>query len=167
MLLPISDRGVGRRITLTGETDNRENHFAVSRWSTTKAPLSLIIMEFAIQCRLKGIDLHLVLIPRGQNVEADELSNGVVHRFKMENRVECNIQKLEFVVLNEMLDFAQELYIEADARTARRKQAAADGQDRNAPAIKSLDDLPMIGRETTERRQKRLKHTRLKTTDPW
>ena len=79
--------------------------------------------------------------PEGTNVEADELSNGVVHRFKMENRVECNIQKLEFVVLNEMLDFPQELYSEADARKAKRKQAATDGQDRNAPAIKSLDDL--------------------------
>ena len=73
MLLPIGDKETGRRVTLTGETDSG-NHFEVSRWSTTKAPLSLIMMELAIQCRFKGIDLHLEWIPRGQNIEADELS---------------------------------------------------------------------------------------------
>lgn len=44
MLLPIADKKIGRRVTLTGKTDNRGNHVAVSRWSTTKAPPSLIMM---------------------------------------------------------------------------------------------------------------------------
>ena len=64
MLLPIGDKKIGRRVTLTGETDNRGNHFAVSRCSTTKALLSFITMELDIQCQLKGFDLHLAWIPR-------------------------------------------------------------------------------------------------------
>ena len=118
MLLPIGDKKIGRRVTLIGETDNRGNHFAVSRWSTTKAPPSLTMIELAIQCRLKGIDLHLAWIPRGQNIDAEELSNGIIHWFKKENKIECNIKDLEFVVLNEMLNYSQELYSEADARNA-------------------------------------------------
>ena len=75
-----------------------------------------MMMELVIQCRLKGIDLHLAWIPRGQHIEAEESSNGITHRFKKENKIECNIKDLGFVVLNEMLDYSQELYSEADAR---------------------------------------------------
>ena len=42
MLLPLGSGNAGKQRLLTGETDNRGNSFAVGRWSTTKAQLSMM-----------------------------------------------------------------------------------------------------------------------------
>ena len=171
MKLPVARTTMGRQIALTAETDNMGNSFAVGRWSTTKAPLSMIMMELAVQCRRRGLDLHLAWIPRLQNMEADELSNGVTHRFCPENEVRFKIEELDFILLPEMLEYSEELYSDADARKARRKawQTHTDGTREVPPAKrKSLDDVPMRGRLTSgAAKAKRAKETRLRARDPW
>jgi hypothetical protein len=164
MLLPLGSGNEGKRLVLTGETDNRGNSFAVARWSTTKAPLSMILMELAVQCRKRGIVLHLAWLPRLQNIEADELSNGVTHQFDPRLRINCKVEELEFEILNELLEYSEELYSDAAARKGKRKLDICPVSNTGT----NMDSLPTHGRQTAEgNKLKRLKETRLKITNPW
>ena len=44
-------------------------------------------------------------IPRWENEKADALTNGECHHFRAEHRIRVDLEKLEFIVLNEL--FAQ------------------------------------------------------------
>ena len=97
----------GRRdatLVLGGSTDNQGNAFAVSKMLTTRFPLNAVLMEVAAQCLARGIRLHLSWTPRGQNVEADELSNGLWHRFAPGKRVAVDLETLGFLVLPRLLE---------------------------------------------------------------
>ena len=63
-------------LQITGLTDNRGNVFALSRLMSSKFPLVLILSEFASQLRTRRLGMSLRWIPRGQNEEADALTNG-------------------------------------------------------------------------------------------
>ena len=66
-------------------TDNQGNSRVVARLLTTKFPLNAFLMELAVQLQRSNADLELYWLPRLQNIEADELTNGIYHRF-----AECN-----------------------------------------------------------------------------
>ena len=54
------------------------------------------LMETAHRLASRGTDLRLSWAPRGQNVEADELSNGITRRFdpRLQVGVECRLDDL-------------------------------------------------------------------------
>jgi hypothetical protein len=66
---------------------------------TTKFPLSVVPMELAVQWQARGLHLRLRGVPRDQGTEADELSNGITWRCKLENEVAVGTATLGFRVL--------------------------------------------------------------------
>ena len=90
-------------------------------------------------------ELALEWVPREQNTEADELSNGDAKRFDPRLRIEINLDTLPFVLLPEMLDKGELLY--QYVAEAKRKRAE--------------DQEPM------EKGPKRRPETRLRNTHPW
>ena len=59
----------------TGATDNQGNSFVVSKFMSTKFPLTLLLMELAEQLRSRGLELHLTWLPREMNQPPDDLSS--------------------------------------------------------------------------------------------
>ena len=57
-------------------TDNLGNTAVASKLLTTKFPLCVFLMELAVQLQTQGAELHLHWLPRLQNAEADQLTNG-------------------------------------------------------------------------------------------
>ena len=69
---------------------------------------------------------------------------------RQKNRIDCNVDKWECMLLNEMFDSSQVLYSEADARKWKRVLEAAKDDATSGPARSSLDDLPKMGRSIAE-----------------
>ena len=140
------------RLQLTAGTDNLGNAYALTRWSTTRFPLGLIMMELAVEARLKNLSLELVWVPRDQNVPADDLSNGLFHKFDIKNRIDVDVAGMHFHVLNDLLEAADELFMDVESRKQLSKKTAT---------LRSKDEVQAT------KMAKRLKTTRLKATNPW
>jgi hypothetical protein len=97
-------------LTLGGSTDNLGNKFVVSKLQTTKYPLVCVLMEIAALMHQAGESLDLQWVPRLQNIEADQLTNGDFRGFDPANRVRVDISKHRWVVLNSMLQQGRALY---------------------------------------------------------
>ena len=64
------------RARCSAGTDNLGNTAVASKLLTTKFPLCIFLMELVVQLQAQGAELHLHWLPRLQNVEADQLTNG-------------------------------------------------------------------------------------------
>ena len=82
---------------------------------TTKFPLTVILMEIAVQAELRGVRLHLFWIPRDQNQEADGLTNFNTAPFEENLRV---FPVFDFGILEEFMSAGEQLYDEMEARRA-------------------------------------------------
>ncbi len=118
---------------------------------STKFPLAVILMEIAVVCHRKGIELHLYWLPREQNIEADALSNQDCHLFKPEN--EIKVDNLKFWCMDELIAEGEKLYLTIEDLKKRQAKMATAKEPNNS--------------KDTPRKAKRLKATRLKTTNPW
>ena len=112
---------------------------------TTKFPLCAILMELAATVQGAESELSLDWVPRDQNTEADELSNGDFKRFDPRLRVDLDLEKLPFVLLPEMLSKGERLYQYIELSKRKRAEEGT----------------------ALERRPKRKPETRLRTTHPW
>ena len=115
----------GGAVQLTGLTDNAGNVSALSRLMSSKFPLVVILTELAAQMRQRRLELDLAWIPRNQNEEADALTNGKFETFDANLRVNINLEKVKFLVLNKMMAVADDLYEQVRTRrstTARTPQ---------------------------------------------
>ncbi|CAE8650998.1 unnamed protein product [Polarella glacialis] len=97
-------------LTLGGSTDNLGNKFVVAKLQTTKYPLVCVLMEIAAMLHQAGEGLDLQWVPRLQNIEADQLTNGDFRGFDPAVRVRVNIATQPWVVLNSMLKQGRALY---------------------------------------------------------
>ena len=70
---------------------------------TTKFPLCAAVMQLASTLTEKKQKLRLNWAPRDQNYEADELSNGITHRFSARNEVKVEPILRQLKVFNKML----------------------------------------------------------------
>ena len=101
--------------------------------------------ELAEQMRAKHLDLELCWTPRDQNEEADDLTNGRFGRFDLKRRIEVQLEKLQWIVLPEMLALSEHLYKEVQEAKLSKKEAR-----------------PPTGKGPEERKQKTLKERQ-----PW
>ena len=85
-------------------------------------------------------------MPRLQNEEADALTNSVFHHFRKENRIEVDLGKLGFLVMDELF---------AEGENHLTELAELKEQTRKAKALKA------------EKRVKRLAGDALRDRDPW
>eukprot|EP00435_Cladocopium_sp_Y103_P058340 s2357_g20.t1 len=73
---------------IRGKTDNQSNTFALTKWMSTKFPLTILIMELSESLRLGRCNLSLDWIPRDLNQLADDLTNEQFEKFQAEARVQ-------------------------------------------------------------------------------
>ena len=89
---------------------------------TTKFPLCAAMMQLSSTLAERRQKLKLSWTPREQNYEADELSNGIVHRFAKEKeiKVEKILEKLD--VFNEMVREGRKMYDDLKEIKEQEKQ---------------------------------------------
>ena len=84
-------------------------------------------MELALQLQRHNSCLDLAWLPREQNIEADELSNGVTRSFDMKNEIPVNIADLEFIVLPELMAEGKHFYGDLLKKKEAKKRGALAG----------------------------------------
>ena len=128
-------------------TDNQGNSFLLDKLLTTKYPLGVVLMELAVQLGTRNATLRADWIPRLQNEEADALTNSDFSHFDPAKRIEVDLEKLKFVVLNDLFSVG-DAYVE-ELNTIKALEQERKAQSSGAP-------LP-----------KRKKSEALREKDPW
>ena len=91
------------RLALTAYTDNQTNSYVLDRIMSTAFPASVVLMELALQLQDRQLDLDLQWIPKDQNVEADALTNEEFEMFSPENRLDAQMDELQFKILRTLM----------------------------------------------------------------
>ena len=114
-------------VALSCGTDNQGNTFLLDKLLTTKFPLVVILMELAHQLRKRRLVLRADWLPRLQNQEADDLTNGEFSAFTPSKRIRADLRYMSFAILPEL--FAEgSAYVEGlEAQRAKEKQRIAAG----------------------------------------
>ena len=143
-------------ITLTCGTDNQGNMYLMDKLLTTKYPLGVILMELAVQLGRRRATLRADWIPRLQNEEADALTNWDFHHFDPKREIKVDLEKLDFVVLNDLFA-AGEQYL----------------SELNELKEKTKDQRPLPGEPAKRKKQTQAerdwgrKGRSLRERDPW
>ena len=103
---------------LKGMTDNLGNTFAVSKWMSTKFPLTVFVMELSETLRRGNCLLSLDWVRRDNNQLADDLTNMVFDKFDMSLRVRWKPEAQEWYVLNQFLEHSKGFHNEMKKRKA-------------------------------------------------
>ena len=91
-------------------------------------------MELACQAGRKRASLRARWIPRLQNEEADALTNSEFHHFRPENRIQVDLKKLEFIVMNELFATGEEYLAElANLKEGEKRKMT---EEEKTPACK-------------------------------
>ena len=91
-------------MSLTGYTDNQGgNNFVLDRYTASKFPLIVILIEMAEQLAAVRVGLTLRWVPRLQNEEADALTSGRVNEFTAGLRFEANVCEMPFLARNDLM----------------------------------------------------------------
>jgi len=86
---------------LKGMTDNLGNTFAISKWMSTKFPLTIFVMELSETLRRGNCTLSLGWLRRDKNQLADDLTNLAFKKIDMEFRVRWKPENQEWHVLTQ------------------------------------------------------------------
>ena len=103
---------------LKGMTDNLGNTFAVSKWMSTKFPLTVFVMELSETLRRGNCLLSLDWVRRDNNQLADDLTNQVFDKFEMKLRVRWKPETQEWHILNQFLEHSKGFHNEMKKRKA-------------------------------------------------
>ena len=125
-------------VAFTGSTDNLGNKHVLSKLQTTKYPLCCVLMEIASRMQRANLSLSLQWLPRLQNAEADQLTNGDCRGFTPELRQRFRPGGFRGLVLHDMLEAGRALYKEVrDQRVGRgvRRLAAAASRKRKSAVL--------------------------------
>eukprot|EP00435_Cladocopium_sp_Y103_P025201 s1714_g6.t1 len=107
---------------IRGKTDNQSNTFALTKWMSTKFPLTILIMELSESLRLGRCNLSLDWIPRDLNQLADDLTNEQFEKFQAEARIRWDPWKQDWLVLNEFMAYANSFHEEMKKRKEEPKE---------------------------------------------
>ena len=105
-------------------TDNLGNTFLLDRGLTTKYPLGVILMEVAHQCRRRGLALRANWILRLENQGAGDLTNLEFKSLDAKNRIQVDLDKLEFGVLRDLFEVGDAYVQEIDDLKKEAKEEA-------------------------------------------
>jgi hypothetical protein len=133
--------------SIGGSTDNQGNSFLINKMMTTKFPLVAVLMEIAARLNKSGKTLNLTWTPRGQNAEADELSNFIFKSFDPAKRIDISLESIDFLVLHQALKQGEELYSLVEEAKTKKRPAPCSG--------------PSMAQAPTGR------YKRLRERDPW
>lgn len=91
-------------------TDNRGNDFILKKGLSTKFPITLMVIEVSEMLREKRGYASLRWVKRDENQEADDLTNEVFTKFKMENRREVKSSEVKWIVMDKLVKESALLY---------------------------------------------------------
>ena len=83
----------GARISVTASGDNQSTGFILDKFSSSKYPMYLVLMELREQMRLRNMIFSIAWRPRDENEEADALTNEVFTGFDPGLRVPLQWEK--------------------------------------------------------------------------
>lgn len=101
---------------LRGKTDNQSNTFALSKFMSTKFPLTIFLMELAETLRLGGCNLKLDWIRRDFNQLADDLTNQKFDHFDAASRARWRTEEEQWHVLETFMAHANSFHTEMSKR---------------------------------------------------
>ena len=119
--MPEHNRHTAAKCWIRGKTDNLSNTFAVSKWMSTKFPLTIFVMELSESLRTSRCFLHLDWVPRDLNQLADDLTNEKFEAF-VARRVRWIPQEQPWIVLDKFMRFAKEYHEEMKTKKAEVRQ---------------------------------------------
>ena len=138
VLVPVAERRgeASALITLSASTDNQGNTFLLDKLLTTKYPLGVVLMELAHQLTRRRMSLRARWLPRLQNQEADDLTNGEFRHFDSKRRIPVDLDRLGFEVMPVLFPAGDEYLSELERHRAEaaRKKAAESARK---PGVKS------------------------------
>ena len=120
--MPSHDKHTAAKCWIRGKTDNLSNTFAVSKWMSTKFPLTIFVMELSESLRTSRCFLHLDWVPRDLNQLADDLTNEKFGAFEAARRVRWSPQEQSWIVLDRFMQFAKEYHEEMKSRKVETRQ---------------------------------------------
>ena len=85
----------------------------------------MLLIELSEQLRAKDSILNLVWVPRGENQEADDLTNEDFSKFSPEMRVPLNPAEIRWIVLPEIMKSSQDLY--SDIVCLKKQKRSREG----------------------------------------
>ena len=97
---------------LYGYTDNQSNEALVKKAMTTKFPSTLVLLELAEELAAKSCEWGVTWIRRDANQLADDLTNENFKEFSPDFRTPLNGEKIEWRILDKLLDHANGFYQE-------------------------------------------------------
>ena len=103
----LGDRDLVREKSLAmvaGGTDNLANEQLSRKRLTTKLLLGALLLQFHTKLWDNGLWMDLRWRPRGENVEADQLTNLVFTDFDLANRIELQYAQLDLRMLESLQD---------------------------------------------------------------
>ena len=121
------------RLVISGFTDNASNSYLIDKYLSVKFPVSMVLMELSRQLGALGAELQLHWIPREQNEESDNLSKGRLDAFDPKLRVEVDWDRIPWLVIPRLVDFAMEFDKEIQLKKGKSdvegsKKPAATGR---------------------------------------
>ncbi|CAL1173513.1 unnamed protein product [Cladocopium goreaui] len=119
---------------LKGKTDNQSNTYALTKWMSTKFPLTIFIMEMSESLRLGRCNLTLDWVPREWNQLADDLTNQKFDKFSLQDRIRWDRFQQEWLVLEEFMAHANSFHDE----TRKRKSEPQVQMPRKRKRVSSL-----------------------------
>ena len=96
-------------MSLSASTDNLGNTYVLNHFMSCKYPLSIVVMELAVQLKRLGLEMDLKWIPRGQNSDADSLTNSEFMGFDSSKRIIVEFEDLKFEVMDKLMAKAADL----------------------------------------------------------
>lgn len=109
-------------LTLSASTDNLGNTYVLKHFMSCKYPLSIVVMELAAQLHALGMELDLNWVPRGQNTEADALTNAEFQGFDKSRRIDVQFEDLNFMILERLMEIAGDL--DSEVKMAKTSKEA-------------------------------------------
>ena len=115
-------QGTAGRLCMTAFTDNQANSYVLDKFMSTAFPLSVVLMELAVQLRCYSLDLDLQWIPREQNCQADSLTNFEFQEFSKDNRLLVEMKDLKFKILDKLMQSAASVEEEVILKKASKEK---------------------------------------------
>ena len=131
--------GAAGGLVLEGITDNLGNTFALTRLMSSKFPLVVLLAELACQMRQRGMELSLRWAPREQNEEADALTNEDFTAFDPGRRVVVDLQKIKWLVLDDMLAVSENIYEEVRRQREAKPRRVGSLQKAKGGSLRERD----------------------------
>ena len=107
-------------------TDNQSNTYSISKWMSTKFPLTILILELSETLRTRSCVLELDWIPREQNQLADDLTNQVFDHFPADKRIVWNGGEVKWLVLDKLLIRSEEFLLSVQTAKEATRQVSKD-----------------------------------------